>query len=141
VEENSRLKKIIDMYVAEGANSKYLYEKMIKNLNEASREEREEGYKYLNCKLQESGKNVTTQKNSNFITLIFIVIFISASVIAIVLNYKTSKLNDNIKHCCEASNCFNEGTYLITRDNGKKEYYCYKHYKQMEDWAEMIIGY
>lgn len=141
MEENSRLKKIIDMYVDEGANNKELYKKILETFNEVSKKERDEGYKYLNCKLQEARKNGKIEKKSNFITLIFIVIFISASIIAIVFNYKTSKLNENIKHYCEASNCFNEGTYLITRDNGKKEYYCYKHYKQMEDWAEMILGY
>ena len=76
---------------------------------------------------------------------IFIVVFIIASIIIIVLNQSSSNYDNgsttSIRHYCEASDCLNEGTYSITRSDGKKEYYCYKHYKQMEEWAEMIMGY
>ena len=58
-------------------------------------------------------------------------------------NTNSSNYNDSksIKHYCDASGCLNEGEYSIKRVGGKTEYYCYKHYKQMEDWAEMIMGY
>ena len=104
MKENNRLKKIIDLYVDKGANNDYLHEEMLKTFNSVSKEEKEEGYQYLNWKLQEA-------------------------------------YNGSIRHYCEASDCLNEGTYSITRSDGKKEYYCYKHYKQMEEWAEMVMGY
>lgn len=46
MEENSRLKKIIDMYVDQGANNEYLHDEIIKTLNNASNEEKTKGYQY-----------------------------------------------------------------------------------------------
>lgn len=43
-------------------------------------------------------------------------------------------------HYCDASGCNKKGTYSIDGVSGK-EYYCYEHYKQMEAWADMIMGY
>ncbi len=43
-------------------------------------------------------------------------------------------------HYCDASGCTKKGTYSINGTSGK-EYYCYEHYKQMEQWAEMLMGY
>lgn len=55
--------------------------------------------------------------------------------------------NNNIRndtrstsHYCDASGCTKKGTYSIDGTSGK-EYYCYEHYKQMEQWVEMIMGY
>lgn len=47
---------------------------------------------------------------------------------------------ENISHYCDASGCTKKGTYSINGTSGK-EYYCYEHYKQMEQWAEMLMGY
>ena len=147
MKENNRLKKIIDLYVDKGANNDYLHEEMLKTFNSVSKEEKEEGYQYLNWKLQEAKGNGKNPKQINFMA-IFIVVFIIASIIIIVLNQSSSNYdngsttyNGSIRHYCEASDCLNDGTYSITRSDGKKEYYCYKHYKQMEEWAEMIMGY
>ena len=52
-----------------------------------------------------------------------------------------SNYDNSIKNYCDASGCLNEGKYSLKRSDGTKEYYCYKHYKQMEEWAEMIMGY
>lgn len=58
--------------------------------------------------------------------------------------YNSNSRNNTTKstytHYCDASGCTAEGTYLLNGTSGK-EYYCYKHYKQMEQWAEMIMGY
>lgn len=44
-------------------------------------------------------------------------------------------------HYCEVTNCFEKGIYKLERSNGKTEYYCYKHYNQMVDIVNMLIGY
>lgn len=52
-----------------------------------------------------------------------------------------SKINTKTTtHYCDASGCTKKGTYSINGTSGK-EYYCYEHYKQMEQWAEMLMGY
>lgn len=58
-------------------------------------------------------------------------------------NYTSTNSNNTIevkKHYCDASGCTKNGTYSIDGVSGK-EYYCYEHYKQMEAWAEMFMGY
>lgn len=42
------------------------------------------------------------------------------------------------KHICEE--CSDEGIYSMTGLSGKTEYYCYKHYKELEDMMEKILG-
>ncbi len=56
-------------------------------------------------------------------------------------NTNNNSYTNSIKHYCDASGCFNEGKYSLKRSDGIKEYYCYTHYKQMEEWAEMLMGY
>ena len=57
MEENSRLKKIIDLYVDKGLDDEYLHDEMVKAFANASPEEKKEGSKYLNWKLQEAKEN------------------------------------------------------------------------------------
>ena len=57
MEENSRLKKIIDLYVDKGLDNEYLHDEMVKAFVNASPEEKKEGSKYLNWKLQEAKEN------------------------------------------------------------------------------------
>lgn len=165
MEENSKLKKIIDLYVDKGLNNEYLHDEMVKAFANASPEEKKEGSKYLNWRLHEvDKKSKKGHPNKSVIVIIFIVLIlvIVGSIIAINNNslynnshstnssgsgsyYNTttnnSTYNNSIKHYCDASGCMNEGTYSLKRSDGSKEYYCYKHYKQMENWAEMIMGY
>lgn len=165
MEENSKLKKIIDLYVDKGLNNEYLHDEMVKAFANASPKEKKEGSKYLNWRLHEvDKKSKKGHPNKSVIVIIFIVLIlvIVGSIIAINNNslynnshstnssgsgsyYNTttnnSTYNNSIKHYCDASGCMNEGTYSLKRSDGSKEYYCYKHYKQMENWAEMIMGY
>ena len=166
MEENSKLKKIIDLYVDKGLNNEYLHDEMVKAFANASPEEKKEGSKYLNWRLHEVDKKSKKKHPKKLVVVItFIVLFlvIVGSIIAINNNnnlynnshstnssgsgsyYNTttnnSTYNNSIKHYCDASGCMNEGTYSLKRSYGSKEYYCYKHYKQMENWAEMIMGY
>ena len=165
MEENSKLKKIIDLYVDKGLNNEYLHDEIVKAFANASPEEKKEGSKYLNWRLHEvDKKSKKGHPNKSVVVIIFIVliIVIVSSIIAINNNnlynnshntnssgsgsyYNTttnnSTYNNSIKHYCDASGCMNEGTYSLKRSDGSKEYYCYKHYKQMENWAEMIMGY
>lgn len=165
MEENSKLKKIIDLYVDKGLNNEYLHDEIVKAFANASPEEKKEGSKYLNWRLHEvDKKSKKGHPNKSVVVIIFIVliIVIVSSIIAINNNnlynnshntnssgsgsyYNTttnnSTYNNSIKHYCDASGCMNDGTYSLKRSDGSKEYYCYKHYKQMENWAEMIMGY
>lgn len=43
-------------------------------------------------------------------------------------------------HYCDATGCTKKGTYTLDGTSGT-EYYCYEHYKQMEDIVKMITGY
>lgn len=172
MEENSRLKKIIDLYVDKGLDDEYLHDEMVKAFANASPEEKKEGSKYLNWKLQEAKENGRDLKaeypNKKGWILGFIVLIIVVVISIIVINNKDEQSNNSynknyttnssssgsyynttnnsnydnsIKHYCDASGCLNEGKYSLKRSDGTKEYYCYKHYKQMEEWAEMIMGY
>lgn len=42
------------------------------------------------------------------------------------------------KHICEE--CSDEGIYSMTGLSGKTEYYCYKHYKELEEMMEKMLG-
>ena len=78
------------------------------------------------------------KRGGPIVALIILVIFIF-----IILNSDsdttTSKDSKNT-HFCDASGCTDEGTYSINGTSGK-EYYFYKHYKQMEKWADKITNY
>lgn len=172
MEENSRLKKIIDSYVDKGLDNEYLHDEMVKAFANASPEEKKEGSKYLNWKLQEAKENGRDIKaeypnQKGFIVGFIVLVIVVGIGIAIFgsedgqdnnsynKNYATnsstsgsyyntnnnSSYNNSIKHYCDASGCFNEGEYSLKRSDGTKEYYCYTHYKQMEEWAEMLMGY
>mgnify|MGYP004503254145 CR=1 FL=1 len=56
-------------------------------------------------------------------------------------NTKSNSTSTEKKHYCQASGCYSEGTYTIKGIGGKTEYYCYKHYKQMMDFAEKLMEY
>ena len=46
-----------------------------------------------------------------------------------------------IEHYCEADGCYKEGTESIVGLNNTLEYYCYTHYKEMEDMVnDMVEG-
>ena len=59
--------------------------------------------------------------------------------------YTNTTLNSSydrgITHYCEVTGCMDEGTYKLDREGGKKEYYCYKHYKEMLEIVSQIMGY
>ena len=46
--------------------------------------------------------------------------------------YSSSGESSN-KHTCEAGSCYKNGTESIIGISGNVEYYCYDHYKEMED--------
>lgn len=93
MEENSRLKKIIDMYVDQGANNEYLHDEIIKTLNNASNEEKTKGYQYLNWRLSEikrgDKENLNKRQREGYIIGIVIVILIIA--------FAVTKINTNNK--------------------------------------------
>lgn len=99
--------------------------------------------------MQEKDGKITKKKLSVFISIIVVIVFIHI----IVNNYNSNTLNSSsrstnkitttnttITNYCAASGCSKKGTYSIDGTSGK-EYYCYEHYKQMEAWAEMFMGY
>ncbi len=51
---------------------------------------------------------------------------------------KAANENTSKKHTCEV--CGKEGTYSIVGFSGKKEYYCYKHYTELNDLMKSILG-
>ncbi|MBR4027462.1 MAG: hypothetical protein IKJ01_07920 [Lachnospiraceae bacterium] len=59
-----------------------------------------------------------------------------------------SNLNSNsktsiVEHYCEVTDCYNEGIYTIEGFSDLKEYYCYTHYKEMQDtisYMEETVG-
>ena len=167
MKENNKLKRIIDLYVESGEDNIYLRDEMIKAFNNALPEEKKEGYEYLNQKLEE--KNGKNKKLKKVIIIVMSVLLIVILIVYFFIDEKESTQNimsvttnnittnnattnntstnntttnvttNKIKHYCEVSGCFSEGTYLINREGGKKEYYCYKHYKQMEKWVKMMF--
>lgn len=157
MKENNQLKRIIDLYVESGEDNIYLRDEMIKAFNNALPEEKKEGYEYLNQKLEE--KNGKNKKLKKVIIIVMSVLLIVILIVYFSIDEKESTQNimsvttnntstnntttnvttNKIKHYCEVSGCFSEGTYLINREGGKKEYYCYKHYKQMEKWVKMMF--
>ena len=53
-------------------------------------------------------------------------------------NSNISAQSKTIEHYCEAGGCYKEGTRSVTGFSGKAEYYCYDHYKEMQDNINMI---
>lgn len=45
-----------------------------------------------------------------------------------------------ITHYCEAGGCYSEGIYAIKGITGRYEYYCYKHYNEMQELLDVIVG-
>lgn len=99
--------------------------------------------------MQEKDGKITKKILSVFISTIVVIVFI----LIIVNNYNSNTLNSSSRstnkititnttttNYCAASGCSKKGTYSINETSGK-EYYCYEHYKQMEAWAEMLMGY
>lgn len=87
---------------------------------------------------RDSTKKTNEKKRGSIVALIVLVIFIF-----IILNSDSdTTMSENSKniHFCDASGCTDEGKYSINGTSGK-EYYCKKHYKQMEEWADMITNY
>lgn len=154
MEENSKLKRIIDLYIENGEDDIYFRDEMVKAFNNALPEEKEEGYKYLNQKLKEKNTDTKNEKFTKKIIIGLIIILIAIIIACFFIDenekVKTNSTvntttrntvtNTKINHYCEASSCLNEGTYVLNREGGKKEYYCYKHYKQMEEWVEMMFN-
>lgn len=77
-------------------------------------------------KQEEDNSNYSSTYNSNYTK--------------IETNNTTENKTENITHYCDASGCTKKGTYYLDGTSGD-EYYCYEHYKQMEQWAEMLMGY
>lgn len=50
--------------------------------------------------------------------------------------YQTKKSTSKIEHYCEVSGCGKEGTKKITGISGRTEYYCQKHYNEMENMLD-----
>lgn len=92
MEENSRLKKIIDLYVDKGQKNKYLHDEMIKAFNNASPEEKKEGYKYLNLRLKDTKENTKVEESKySEKTRIFIFLILIAIIVFIVIVTNNSK--------------------------------------------------
>lgn len=157
--KNGILKEKIDKYVDNGLhdkNCKRYHEEMLEAFKNATEDEKIEGKKYLTWRLSENKYN-KTNGICKWIIGIVIVIIIIIGIMKMIINKNeeksstynsdynyTSDYNTNkttrYTHYCDASNCTNEGIYSFNGTSGK-EYYCYKHYKQMEAWAEMLMGY
>lgn len=109
MEENSRLKKIIDLYVDKGQKNEYLHDEMIKAFNNASPEEKKEGYEYLNLRLKDAKENTKvgeskySEKAGIFIFLILIAIIVC---IVIVTNNTKDKSSNYI-----SSNSYSNTSY------------------------------
>lgn len=81
------------------------------------------------------------KRSGVWILLVIILFFIFIkSVNSNTVDTITSTENSTQIHFCDASGCTDEGVYSINGTSGK-EYYCYKHYKQMEEWTDMIVNY
>lgn len=142
--ENKKLKKIIDLYVENGANNPFLYDQMKRILEKVSEEEKNEGNEYLKARLNETLENEKSNiKPNNMVKCFGIIIIILFIFILSNINKKNNYNNERmeIQHYCEASGCMQIGTYKIKGITGKYEYYCYQHYKQLEENLKTILGY
>lgn len=155
MDENSKLKKIIDLYVNKGANNTYLHDEMEKMFEASSLEVKEEGHKYLSQKLKEAKDENAKQKKQKrdkwIFALILITILITGTAINLNIGKKNNKnyfynyssngsnTNTTSTHYCQVSGCTNKAEYVIDGTGGKKEYYCYEHYKQMEEFVDTIM--
>ena len=54
--------------------------------------------------------------------------------------YEENVVNDSIGQYCEVNGCYNQGTEKVLGFSGEAEYYCYKHYKEMESQYESMFG-
>lgn len=163
--KNGILKEKIDKYVNNGLydkNCKCYHEEMLEAFKNATEDEKVEGKEYLRWRLSKNKYNKTDNSNNailKWIIGIVIVIILVGGIIAHInsnkdekknytynssynytSDYNTNKTTQYTHHYCDATNCTNEGIYSFNGTSGK-EYYCYKHYKQMEEWAAMIMGY
>lgn len=68
MEENSKLKRIIDLYVDKGLENNEMHDKMVKAFANASQEEKKEGSEYLNWKLQEANQKGKSEKKQKKIS-------------------------------------------------------------------------
>ena len=147
--KNNGLKKIIDLYVEGGANNPVLYDQMQRMLERKSEKEKKEGIKYLNERLNEiqggkddGGENYKFKLNKRlkYLAIILIILFIFGFS---QWNKKINYSNEytTIEHYCEASGCTKSGALKIKGITGKDEYYCYEHYKQLEENLKIILGY
>lgn len=92
MEENSRLKKIIDLCVDKGQKNKYLHDEMIRVFNNASPEEKKEGYEYLNLRLKDTKENTKVEESKySEKTRIFIFLILIAIIVFIVIVTNNSK--------------------------------------------------
>ena len=154
--KNGILKEKIDKYVNNGLhdkNCKRYHEEMLEAFKNATED--------LTWRLSENKYNeIYNSDNAIFkwIIGIVVVIILVVGIIAQISSnnekknytynsnynytsdYNTNKTTQYTHHYCDATNCTNEGIYSFNGTSGK-EYYCYKHYKQMEEWAAMIMGY
>ena len=104
--------------------------------------------------VKDNKNNKTMIRMVVIVLSILIVLFIA---IAVIINSNNNDYNSStysttynttytdtstkpVSHYCDASGCTKEGKYSINGTSGR-EYYCYTHYKQMEAWAEMLMGY
>lgn len=150
--KNEELKKIIDLYVENGADNPFLYDQMQRILERVSEEEKNEGKEYLKVRLNENlvkenkennentSSNIKRNNMTKYIVIIMIILFIFAFCN---INKKNNYNNEHIEtqHYCEVSGCMQVGTYKIKGITGKDEYYCYQHYKQLEENLKTILGY
>lgn len=50
-----------------------------------------------------------------------------------------NSVSKSIEHYCEADGCYKEGTMPLEGFSGEIEYYCYTHYKELEDMVNDMI--
>lgn len=141
MEENSRLKRIIDLYVDKGLENNDMHDKMVKAFANASQEEKQEGSEYLNWKLQEVNRKEKSERKSKkypkkiwwilSIVIVIIVLLIYPIKIVIAKNNISKEVVNSILKNVEYENYKIEGKYYnILNIQMKEEFESYDYSKK-----------
>lgn len=141
MEENSKLKRIIDLYVDKGLENNEMHDKMVKAFANASQEEKKEGSEYLNWKLQEANQKGKSEKKQKkypksigwifSIIIVVIVLLIYPIKIVIAKNNISKEVVNSILKNVEYENYKIEGKYYnILNIQMKEEFESYDYSKK-----------
>lgn len=141
MEENSRLKRIIDLYVDKGLENNDMHDKMVKAFANASQEEKQEGSEYLNWKLQEVNRKGKSERKSKkypkkiwwilSIVIVIIVLLIYPIKIVIAKNNISKEVVNSILKNVEYENYKIEGKYYnVLNIQMKEEFESYDYSKK-----------